>query len=345
MQPQLLFKLNLAALYTQGVYRLLILLLATSLSRGQIVVDTDAAKFGDDGVALAMLMRSPLRTQVKGIITVSGDAWSLASANYLNRISELLEIGDVPIAVGSEEPLIHTRKMAQAEGPLEFSGAFSSQRPEPRGQIRGGVELLIREIEMNPGKVRILAIGPLTNIAIVLRLRPDLSAKIGSLTIMGGAVAVPGNTNKTAEFNFWFDPEAASIVLRSSIPNKSLIPLDVCNTAMVTRAVFDSIADSRTPLADLYRDDFGNRYPGFLRNPKAKSYLWDELAVAVLINPSVITKSSLKYLDVSTTFGRYYGAVKSLDQKLHPEATQVRVIERVDLERVFAMYKSALTAR
>ena len=114
---------------------------------------------------------------------------------------------------------------------------------------------------------------------------------------------------------------------------------------MVTRAVFDSIADSRTPLADLYRDDFGNRYPGFLRNPKAKSYLWDELAVAVLINPSVITKSSLKYLDVSTTFGRYYGAVKSLDQKLHPEATQVRVIERVDLERVFAMYKSALTAR
>jgi inosine-uridine nucleoside N-ribohydrolase len=234
--------------------------------------------------------------------------------------------------------------MALSEGPLEFAGAFSSPRTEPQGLMHDGLRLLIHEIETNPGKIRILAIGPLTNIAILLRLRPDLAAKIASITIMGGALTVPGNANKTAEFNFWFDPEAAAIVLRSPIPNKNLIPLDVCNTATVTKTIFDSIASAHTPISDLYRDDFGNGYPGFLKNPGAEGKLWDEMAAAVLIAPSLVMKSSTKYLDVSTTFGPQYGATTALDPKLYPEATPVRVIETVDVPRTFAIYEAALTA-
>src|ERR1700758_4037013 len=70
-------------------------------------------------------------------------------------------------------------------------------------------------VEKHPGQITILAIGPMTNLAIALRLRPDIEAKIKRLVYMGGAAHVPGNTTKAAEFNFWFDPEAARIVLRS----------------------------------------------------------------------------------------------------------------------------------
>lgn len=315
---------------------------------GQIIIDSDTGEFGDDGVAITMLLRSARAADVKGITTVVGNAPLIAVTNYMQRIVDLLETRP-PIRAGARDPLIHSAAMAQVEakrwGPLEWTGAFGA--PTLSGDFgnvaaySGGVEFMADTIRKSSRPTTVLAIGPMTNIALAMRThRLD---QISELVFMGGAVRAPGNANRTAEFNFWFDPEAAQIVLRSSIPRKVMFALDVCNTVRLTKAIFDEITAVKTPITDLYRKDFGERYPAFLKNPEATGYLWDELAAAYVIDPSIATASEKKYLDVVTEFGPNYGRVIELDRELAPQATPVEVVTAVDLAKVFAIYKSALT--
>lgn len=317
---------------------------AAALGSAQIIVDTDSGTFADDGVALTMVMRSPRRGEVSGITVVSGNVWARDGAAYMIRNTRLLGAPELPVLVGAEAPLVHTRDMAVREEPLEFAGAF--KLPELAGNpTRGGVDFLIRRVAAAPGKVTILAIGPLTNIAIALRLRPDLATKIAGLVMMGGAVHTGGNASKSAEFNFWFDPEAAQVVLRSGIPDKVLLALDVCNRTRFTKELFDQVVAVHTPITDLYREEFGVRYPGFLKNPQARGYLWDELAAAYLIDRTLVKRSASLYLDVETAFGARYGAVKPLDRALAPRATPVTVVLDMDFPRVYGLYRTALTAQ
>lgn len=331
--------------YTIPVRNLILLAAVSTVAAcGQIVFDTDSGAFADDGVALTMLMRSPRRNEVRVITVVSGNVWALAGARYMLRNARLLGAPDLPVLVGTEAPLVHSAEMAKREAPLQFTGAFG--QPLPAGEAaHGGVEFLIRTVDAEPGRVTILGIGPLTNLAIALRMRPDIAAKIAGLVVMGGNVHVGGNASKSAEFNFWFDPEAAQMVLRSEIPNKVLFALDVCNHAHLTKELFDQVAAIKTPITELYREEFGNGYPGFLKNPAAQGFLWDELAASYLIDPSLVKRSESRYLDVETTFGDHYGAVKALDRELAPRATPVTVVLDMDFARVFEMYRTALTAK
>ncbi|MEO7142599.1 MAG: nucleoside hydrolase, partial [Bryobacteraceae bacterium] len=159
---------------------------------------------------------------------------------------------------------------------------------------------------------------------------------------MGGAVKVQGNASRTAEFNFWFDPEAAQIVLRSGIPEKIMFGLDICNRAPFGRPLFDKIVAAKTSITELYRQDYGGRYPASFHHPGAKAYLWDELAAAYLIDPAFVTASETAYLDVDTHYGPNYGAVTALDRKLAPNATPLKVMLDLNYPRVSALYESLL---
>src|SRR5262249_4863059 len=158
---------------------------------------------------------------------------------------------------------------ARRWGKLEFIGAFGEKRPPStaRPPHPGAIEFLASEIERHPGEITVLAIGPMTNLALALRLKPSIETKIKRLVFMGGNVRVPGNVSRAAEFNFWFDPEAARIVLRSRIPQKVMFGLDICNHAPIRKPQFDELVAVRTPVTDILREDMGNRYPGFLKNP------------------------------------------------------------------------------
>lgn len=307
----------------------------------QIIVDTDSGYFGDDGVALTMLLRSPRRNDLKGITVVSGNVWSREGAAFMSRNVRLLGAPKLPVLVGSEAPLVHTAAMSKQETSIGYAGAFETPLPGLPA-THGGVDFLIRTIDAAPGKVTILAIGPLTNLAIALRLRPDIATRIAGLVMMGGAVGVPGNSSATAEFNFWFDPEAAQVVFRSAIPNKVLFALDLCSKFHFTKDLFDQIVAHKTPITGLYREDFGNRYPGFLKDPHAVGTLWDELAAAYLIDPKLVKQTESLYLDVDSTFGSNYGAVKPLDKTLAPDATPVTHVLDMMFESVLTLYRTAL---
>jgi inosine-uridine nucleoside N-ribohydrolase len=325
---------------------------AACAARERVVVDTDCGLFGDDGAALVMLLRNPAKVEVAGITLTSGNVWAAQSAGYVLRILDLLK-KQVPVYSGAELPLVHTPAMARESerrwGKLEFTGAFAetpvSIETASRKVRSGAVEFLISEIERHPGSVSILAIGPMTNIALALRMKPGIESKIKQIVFMGGNVRLPGNASRAAEFNFWFDPEAASIVLRSRVPRKVMFALDICSRAPIRKREFDQVVAAGTPITDLFREDLGNRYPGFLHHPEGIAYLWDSLAAAWLLDPEFVTKFEMRKLDVLTNWGRFYGATVPLDSRVAPDATAVTFMSDLNFPRVFALYKEQLTRR
>jgi inosine-uridine nucleoside N-ribohydrolase len=325
-----------------------------------VVVDTDSGLFGDDGAALVMLLRSPEQVAVSGVTIVPGNVWAPQGAEYMLHILDLLRRPEVPVLTGAEAPLANSVAMAREEerrwGKMEYIGAFAQDPnaviPAVGAKLTGrrphhdaAVQFLISEIERRPGEVSILAIGPMTNIALALRLKPAIETKIKQIIFMGGNIKAPGNASPWAEFNFWFDPEAARMVLRSRIPKKVMFALDVCNTAPIRKAEFDQIASAHTPIADLFREDLGNRYPGFLKHPDGIAYMWDSLAAAYLIDPSFVTKWETQHLDVQSAWDRFYGATIPLGRGVAPDATPVSVATELNFQRVFAIYKDRLTRR
>jgi inosine-uridine nucleoside N-ribohydrolase len=325
--------------------------------REVILFDTDSGLFGDDGAALVMLVRSPSQVTIQGITIVPGNVWAPQGAEYMFHILELLKRSQIPVVVGATQPLVNTAAMArEAErrwGVLSYMGAFAHSPltvvPATGARLTGrkprhdAVSFLISEIERRPNEVTILALGPMTNIALALRLRPDIETKIKRIVFMGGNISVPGNASQNAEFNFWFDPEAARIVLRSRIPHKIMFGLDICNQAPIRKSDFDSIAAVRSPITALYREDLGNRYPAFYKNPNAMAYMWDSLAAAYLIDPDYVTRYETRYEDVQTNWGQFYGSTVPLDRRAVPDATPVTVMLGLDYHRVFALYKDRLT--
>jgi inosine-uridine nucleoside N-ribohydrolase len=320
----------------------LLLLAAAAPAADEVVFDTDCGFFGDDGAALAMVLRSPEKVHVSAITAVSGNVWGAESAGYLTEILGLLGHPDIKPYVGAQVPLIHTAAMAKLEGPLEFQGAFAIPvKLAPAGRP-SAIDAMAALVRQNPGQITILALGPMTNVAILLRLHPDLEGKIRRIVFMGGNVHVPGNASGAAEFNFWFDPEAAQAVLRSRIPEKVMFPLDICNRAVLTKARFDEIIATKTPVTERYKEDYGLRYPGFLKNPKATGLLWDELAAAWLLDTGFVTKSETAWLDVDSRFGKTYGATIPLERRLAPDATPVQVMLNLDYARLWKLYKRLL---
>src|ERR1051326_4569821 len=197
---------------------------AWASGRDTVVIDTDSGLFGDDGAAVVMLLRSPSQVTVSGITIVPGNVWAAQGAEYMLHILDLLRRPDVGIYKGAEEPLLHNAAMAheyaKRGGALEFMGAFADDpkevKPAPGAKLslrhphhENAVDFIIAEVERHPAELTILEIGPMTNLALALRMKPSIETKIKRLVFMGGNVHVPGNASALAEFNFWFDPEAA----------------------------------------------------------------------------------------------------------------------------------------
>ena len=276
-----------------------------------IIFDTDFVMPPyDDSMALILALQSP-ELEMLGITTVAGnDSVERATSDVL-RMLEIAGREDVPVHVGANMPLVHEKSDFAVR---EYGNWYSDEPPpEPPGgfatktaEDQSATDFIVDTVMSRPGEVTLVAIGPLTNIAQAIRARPGFAENVKRLVIMGGAVALlpdgAGNITPNAEYNFWIDPEAAYTTLRSGIPI-DLSPLNVSRKSALTKEWYEKMVAVETPLTRLLKDTLGRRFDV---EPDRSWYMYDQIAVASLIDPSLVTTEDL-YVDVNIDHGISYG--------------------------------------
>jgi inosine-uridine nucleoside N-ribohydrolase len=199
---------------------------------------------------------------------------------------------------------------------------------------------LIRQVHAHPHAVTIYAAGPLTNIALALAIDPGFAELTQGIVIMGGSLEPVTNdpefaTHPRHEFNFWFDPEAAHITFRAKWPRIDLTDVDISVKTRFTPEMMKEIAASPSPAAQYIAKYTGEFY-----------YLWDELAAAAWIDPKIIPKERLLYIDVDTTHGPNYGDTLSWTTANKPqrEMQPVHVQEDLDSARFNKLFVDLMKA-
>lgn len=252
---------------------------------GRVPVIVDYSPTTSDVAALLYVTQHPSAHLVA--VTLAGTGESHCDRGVANTRALLAVVGmsDVPVACGQEQPVGPGNEWPgdwrQAADRLD---GLDLPPVETAGGEAGAAELLA-STAADRGRVTIVALGPLTNLAVAIDGWPDLSEHVTQVVTMGGAVDVAGNaTNGAAEWNYFIDPSAVDVVLRSGIP-VTMVPLDATNSVPVTRSWFDALAGHRTsPAAQAVHDLFAASRPydsGFS--------FWDELAAAVALDPTFVT--------------------------------------------------------
>ncbi|MGB7549333.1 MAG: nucleoside hydrolase [Terracidiphilus sp.] len=358
---------------------LLLLTLAAPLCWAQkrlVLIDQDGSgPGGSNQMAMLALLEAP-QVEVLGITMVTGNAWRDEETLHTLRMLELTGHADVPVARGAVFPLVRneqeTRLAAAIDGKVAWLGAWGQGPtmlvetgagvtpvtpeklqshgpyeipPMPEGPPtikpidEDGVHFLIRQVHAHPHQVTLYAAGPLTNIALAISIDPEFAALTQGIVLMGGSLNPQTDDPEFAdsprhEFNFWFDPEAAHIVLHAAWPRIDVTTVDVSIKAPFTAKMLDEISKSSSPAARYIAAWSQDRY-----------YMWDELAACAWLDPALITKEKLVYMDVDLSHGPSYGDTLTWTEKMKPE-TGVRLVHAqvdLDLARFQKMFVELMT--
>ena len=260
-----------------------------------VIIDCDPGH--DDAMALLLAVASP-ELELVAVTTVAGNqTLDKVTANAI-RVLDVAEVHDVPVAAGADRGLVHAARAAsEVHGETGLDGP---DLPPPSRAPEGvhAVELIARHLRERP--LTLIAIGPLTNIALLLATHPELSGRIERVVIMGGAIGI-GNVTPSAEFNIWSDPEAAARVFASGL-EVTMVGLDVTHRAMLSAARAEALRSAGRAgavVADLH---------AFYRRFHLEVYghddtpVHDALAVARVIRPELLGTRRLA-VEIDITHG------------------------------------------
>jgi inosine-uridine nucleoside N-ribohydrolase len=261
----------------------------------RIIIDTDPGI--DDAMAIFLALRSP-ELKVEAITPVAGNVpLDLTLPNAL-RLLEIAGRTDIPVAAGASHPLV--RRLATAGHVHGVNGLAGVEFPEPKTKpVRETAPEIIRRIvRENPGEITIVAVGPLTNVAMALRADPELASMIPAIAIMGGSLS-GGNMTPAAEFNLYVDPEAARIVFDANIP-LTMVGLDVTRKCRVSEEHIKQLEAANNPVSQAAGKILRATYERMRHGGEVTDIdLHDALAVASLIDHDVITRKDY-YVEVET---------------------------------------------
>jgi purine nucleosidase len=269
------------------------------MKKQRIILDTDPGI--DDALAILLALAVPEVTLEAITVTYGNCSVDQGVINALS-ILELAGVAQIPVARGADRALVQPLLLApETHG---HSGLGYAQLPPPRlaPDPIPAVTLMIEKILANPGEITIVAIGPLTNLALSIRTEPRLLAAIKDVYIMGGAIRYDGNTTPQAEFNAYSDPHAAHIVFHSGLPI-TLVPLDVTYQVVFTSADLARLQQVEAPLTRFIGDatrfymEFHDEYQqikGCVIN--------DPLALAITYLPDLVDCQEL-YVDIDISGG------------------------------------------
>ncbi|WP_298289964.1 nucleoside hydrolase [Novosphingobium sp.] len=340
--------------------------------RRKVIID-------DEGFALMhLLLLEDRRVNVLGITTVSGNAWANRATAMVLRGLELSGHETVPVAQGATFPILNsearTERWEALYGKLVWKGAFMKQWAEPTVQSApdyhgpfdavdlpwGNPKLkalpeaaalfMIRTVRANPHQVTIIACGPLTNLALAQRLDPEFALLVKEVVLMGGSLN-PQQTldNPSAaqfarefvnsprrEFNIRFDPEAASMFAHAPWTKVTFVPVDPSTATQLTPALVEQLAKAaRPPVAAMIR----KMEPGFP--------MWDEIAAAVWLDPSLVTRQQRLWYDFNVQFGPSYGDMLTWNDAYRPGLDEgaADMVLAVDVGRMEVGFVKSLRGR
>ena len=260
------------------------------------LIDTDTAS--DDAVALIMALRSP-HVRVAAITTVAGNVNVDQATRNALYTAELCG-SDVPVYRGAAKPL--SRDLSDATWFHGRDGLGDRGYPAPRkaAESATATEAIIDLIESHPG-IELVTLGPLTNIAQALLRKPQIAAAVSRCVVMGGNPCCVGNVTPAAEYNFWTDPEAARIVMRSGLPVE-LVGWHLCRgEAVLNQRDIDAVLAIGTAVARFAIDCNSHARDAYFEQTGEDGIsLPDPVAMAIALDPTIATSSSDHYVDVET---------------------------------------------
>ena len=281
-----------------------------------VIIDTDMTT--DDFMAILYIFNNP-DFAVKAI-TVTGSGWSYCDAGVTTALDliKLAKYADIPVSCWKDTPWLG------GENPVNPDYRTSMKSIEALNLPEGGkaadvdaVQLFTQTVQAAPDKIAVLALGPLTNLAEAFSKTPALVDKIDRITIMGGAVDVPGSavsdTNTTAEWNIYCDPPAARAVFESGAPI-TLIALDASNDVPITMDFLTKLEAAQKSAAAKFVGTVLTNSADFIKS--GTYFFWDPLAAAVMADPKLVTHTerSVTVIDIP---GPDYGRTKPVGNGPH----------------------------
>ena len=265
----------------------------------RIIIDTDPGI--DDVLALLLALASP-ELSLEGVSVVHGNCSAEQATRNGLAVLELAKASHIPLAKGCELPLVQPSLLApETHG---NTGLGYAKLPEPRTKptVQHGCDFLIEKVLSNPGEITLVAIGPLTNVAMAIRKEPSFAKSLKELIIMGGAIRHEGNTTALGEFNVYVDPHAAHIVFHAGIPT-TLVPLDVTYHCILTSEDVERLRKIDSPIPKFIKDttDFYMEYHVRYQGIKG-CIINDPLALALTFAPELCDYEELP-VDVDISGG------------------------------------------
>ena len=341
------------------------ILLSTSVfaQKIKIIVDQDARGPGtSDQQAILVFLQSE-KFEVLSITTVSGDQWVKEETQHVLRLLEIAGRTDVPVYQGAEFPLLNSKEESERweslYGKFEYKGCWTDKfeanrstvyeepyhppdvvpplregEPHMEAQRGTAAEFIVQMVHRYPGEIVRWAGGPLTNYALALKLDPSVASLAKEFVLMGGGLYADkgaidtGAIDARREFNWWFDPEAARIVLRAPWKKMTVTPIDISVKTRYTLEMKAMIGKGGTPITQ-YLDKYS--LPG---------YMWDEIAGVALIDPSIITGQKRLYMDIDIDHGASYGKTIFWDASapVPPYERLANVQFDIDAEKFYKIY-------
>lgn len=267
----------------------------------KIIFDCDTGH--DDAIAIMLASRHP-NIDLLGITTVNGNAQAEKTVVNTLNVCQHLNI-DVPVFKGCELPIIRDQYNAlDVHGESGLDGPVFAPLTR-KAEDKHAVLYLIETLMASDGDITIVPVGPLTNIAMAMRLEPAICSKIKQISLMGGAYGV-GNSTPAAEFNVFADPEAAYIVFSSGVPIV-MMGLDITNTALADMVIIERMEGIGNKAGKLFGDIMRFTFSSQQKvNNLAAGPVHDVLAVAYLVAPELFTMKEMN-VRVDISHGLSYG--------------------------------------
>jgi len=305
----------------------------------RILIDTDPGI--DDALAILLALASP-EVQVEGLSIVFGNCAVEHGLRNALAVLDLVKAGPIAVAQGMERPLVQPLLLApETHGD---TGLGYARLPDPQREAcrQHAVDFIIDTLRSAPGEITLVALAPLTNLAMAIRREPRVVNWVREVIIMGGAIRHQGNTTPLAEFNVYCDPHAAHIVYHSGMPI-TLVPLDVTYQVVLRPEHVQGLLALPSPVSRFIADatrfymEFHDAYQkieGCVIN--------DPLALALAFAPDLVRTQSL-YVDVDISGGVCMGKTFADFYRMTGKPANMQVALEVDSERFLALFMERMT--